>query len=61
MARTARLTLDGRKDPTRGDAVLPRRPESWAGFFRARRETKVSDEFLAVRRDEAPQKRPGTA
>jgi antitoxin VapB len=46
-----------RKDPTNGDVILSRRPESWDGFFRLRREADVPDEFMADRRDDAPQTR----
>jgi antitoxin VapB len=46
-----------RQDPTTGEVILSRRPDSWDGFFRLRREANVPDEFLADRRDEAPQKR----
>jgi antitoxin VapB len=46
-----------RQDETTGDVILSRRPESWDGFFKLRREANVPDEFMADRRDEAPQKR----
>ena len=46
-----------RRDPATGDVILSRRPESWDGFFKLRREANVPDEFMADRRDEAPQKR----
>ena len=46
-----------RQDPTTGDVVLSRRPESWDGFFRLRQEAIVPDEFMADRQDEVPQKR----
>ena len=46
-----------RQDPATGDVVLSRRPESWEGFFRLRQDANVPDEFMADRRDEAPQKR----
>jgi antitoxin VapB len=46
-----------RKDPATGDVILSRRPESWDGFFELRREANVPDEFLADRRDGAPQTR----
>jgi len=37
--------------------MLSRRRESWDGFFELRREADVPNEFLADRRDEAPQTR----
>ena len=51
-----------RKDEKTGDVILSRRPESWDEFFRLRDEAirvdpRAFDEFLAERRDEAPQKR----
>jgi antitoxin VapB len=46
-----------RQDETTGDVILSRRPESWDGFFKLRREANVPDEFMADRRDETPQKR----
>ncbi len=46
-----------RRDDATGDVVLSRRPESWEGFFKLRREANIPDEFMADRRDEAPQKR----
>ena len=51
-----------RKDEKTGDVILSRRPESWDEFFRLRDEAMRADprafeEFLAERKDEAPQKR----
>ena len=46
-----------RQDQTTGDVILSRRPESWDSFFKLRREANVPDEFIADRKDEAPQKR----
>jgi antitoxin VapB len=46
-----------RQDDATGDVVLSRRPESWDGFFKLRREADIPDEFMADRQDEAPQKR----
>lgn len=51
-----------RKDEKTGDVVLSRRPESWEEFFRLRDEAMQADprafeEFLAERKDDAPQKR----
>lgn len=51
-----------RKDEKTGDVVLSRRPESWEEFFRLRDKARQADprafeEFLAERKDEAPQKR----
>lgn len=51
-----------RRDEKTGDVILSRRPESWDEFFRLRDEAMSADprafeEFLAARKDEAPQKR----
>jgi antitoxin VapB len=46
-----------RQDQTTGDVILSRRPDSWESFFKLRREASVPDEFMADRRNEAPQKR----
>ena len=46
-----------RQDQTTGDVILSRRPESWDSFFKLRRDANVPDEFMADRKDEAPQKR----
>ncbi len=46
-----------RQDQTTGDVILSRRPDSWDGFFKLRREANVPDEFMTDRQDEAPQKR----
>ena len=51
-----------RKDETTGDVILSRRPESWDAFFRLRDQAMEMDrrafeEFLAERKDEAPEKR----
>jgi hypothetical protein len=37
--------------------ILSRRPESWDSFFKLRREADSPEEFMADRKDEAPQKR----
>jgi antitoxin VapB len=46
-----------RQDPTTGDLILSRRPESWDSFFKLRREANIPGEFMADRQDEAPQRR----
>ena len=51
-----------RKDEKTGDVILSRRPESWDAFFRLRDQAMEMDrrafeEFLAERKDEAPEKR----
>jgi antitoxin VapB len=46
-----------RQDPETGDVILSRRPQSWDSFFKLRREANVPDEFMANRKDDAPQKR----
>ena len=46
-----------RQDPTTGDVILSRRPETWDGFFKRRAEAEVSADYMADRRDGPPQKR----
>jgi antitoxin VapB len=46
-----------RQDQATGDVILSRRPESWNSFFKLRGEAGVPDDFMADRKDEAPQKR----
>jgi antitoxin VapB len=46
-----------RQDQATGDVILSRRPESWDGFFKLRREANVPEEFMADRQDEVAQKR----
>lgn len=51
-----------RKDEKTGDVILSRRPESWEEFFQFRDKAMEADrrafeEFLAGRKDEAPEKR----
>lgn len=51
-----------RKDEKTGDVVLSKRPQSWEEFFQFRDAASKADpqafaEFLAERRDEAPEKR----
>lgn len=46
-----------RQDQTTGDVILSRRPESWDSFFKLRQEANIPSEFMADRKDEAPQKR----
>jgi antitoxin VapB len=46
-----------RRDPTTGDVILSRRPESWKDFFELMKTIDVPDEFLADRGDEPPPKR----
>ena len=46
-----------RQDRTTGDVILSRRPDSWESFFQLTAEAGVSDDFMADRRDHAPQKR----
>ncbi|MFJ1252262.1 antitoxin [Cupriavidus sp. CuC1] len=35
-----------RRDPTTGDVILSRRPDSWAGFFALDATTEVPTDFL---------------
>jgi antitoxin VapB len=46
-----------RQDPTTGDVILSRRPESWESFFKLTEQAGVPEDFLSDRRDRAPQKR----
>lgn len=46
-----------RRDPTNGNVILSRRPESWEGFFEFMKTVEVPKDFLADRRDTPPQKR----
>jgi antitoxin VapB len=46
-----------RRDPTNGDVILSRRPESWRDFFELMKTVDVPEDFLADRKDVPPQKR----
>jgi antitoxin VapB len=46
-----------RQDPTTGDVILSRRPESWEGFFELAQQAGVPEDFLADRADTQPQAR----
>ena len=46
-----------RRDPTTGDVVLSRRPESWQDFFELLRTLDLPKDFLAERKDAPPQRR----
>jgi len=46
-----------RRDPTTGDVILSRRPESWRDFFELMKTIDVPEDFLADRQDAPPQKR----
>ena len=46
-----------RQDSATGDIILSRRPDSWNSFFKLRQEADVPSEFMADRRDKAPQER----
>jgi antitoxin VapB len=46
-----------RQDPTTGDVILSRRPDSWESFFKLTEQAGVPDDFMSDRQDEAPQKR----
>ena len=46
-----------RKDPTTGDVILSRRPQSWESFFELRKQANIPDDFMADRIDPPPQKR----
>jgi antitoxin VapB len=46
-----------RRDPTTGDVILSRRPESWKDFFEMMSSIEVPSDFLTERDDRPPQKR----
>ena len=46
-----------RQDPASGDVILSRRPSSWDRFFRLAQQAEVPKDFMADRKDDAPQKR----
>jgi antitoxin VapB len=46
-----------RRDPSTGDVILSRRPESWREFFDLVKTVEVPDDFLRDRGDQPPQKR----
>lgn len=46
-----------RRDPTTGDVVLSRKPDSWRGFFDLMKSVEVPIDFMADRKDRPPQKR----
>jgi antitoxin VapB len=45
-----------RRDPTTGDVILSRRPESWQDFFELMKTVEVPSDFLTHRDDALPQK-----
>ena len=46
-----------RHDPTTGDVILSRRPESWESFFQLVQQARVPEDFMADRADAGAQKR----
>lgn len=46
-----------RRDPTTGNVILSRRPDSWQDFFDLTGTLDIPKDFLSNRRDTAPQKR----
>jgi antitoxin VapB len=46
-----------RQDPSTGDVILSRRPESWASFFELTEQVKVPGDFMSDRGDRAPEER----
>lgn len=46
-----------RQDPSTGDVILSRRPDSWESFFELADREKVPDDFLSDRQDLPPQLR----
>jgi len=46
-----------RQDPTTGDAILSRRPESWESFFQLAQPAHAPEDFMADRADTEAQER----
>ena len=46
-----------RREPTTGDIILSRRPDSWKDFFEMMKTIDVPPDFLTDRSDARPQKR----
>jgi antitoxin VapB len=46
-----------RRDPSTGDVILSRRPDSWEDFFELVKNIDVPSDFLTEREDTPPQKR----
>ena len=46
-----------RKDPSTGDVILSRRPDSWESFFKKADAVGVPEDFTADCEDPPPQKR----
>jgi antitoxin VapB len=46
-----------RQDPTTGDVILSRRPDSWESFFQLTQQSLVPEDFMSDRADTRPQKR----
>jgi antitoxin VapB len=46
-----------RRDPSTGDVILSRRPDSWDDFFELTKTIDVPEDFLRDRHDAPPQKR----
>lgn len=46
-----------RRDPTSGDVILSRKPDSWRDYFELMKTIDVPEDFLADRQDAPPQKR----
>lgn len=46
-----------RRDPTTGDVILSRRPDSWKDFFDLVRTLDIPQDFMSDRVDHPPQKR----
>ena len=46
-----------RLDPSTGDVILSKRPDSWESFFQLAQQASVPKDFMADRADTSPQKR----
>jgi antitoxin VapB len=46
-----------RRDPSTGDVILSRRPDSWQDFFDLADTLNIPEDFMAKRGDAPPQKR----
>ena len=54
MGQTAKIFMNGRsqavfirRDPSTGDLILSRKPDSWDDFFLALKDTEIPKDFLS--------------
>ena len=46
-----------RQDPSTGDVILSRRPDSWESFFQLAQQADIPEDFMTDRADTIAQKR----